>query len=440
MTAIAVIGAQWGDEGKGKIAHLLAQDANMAVRFNGGTNAGHTVVVGEEERPTAKGRVKQVQVSEFKFHLIPSGALHPHCVGVLGGGMVIEPFSLAQEFEQLCQALGQEPQLYISRTAHLILPYHPILERLEGAKSELDTTARGIGPAYQDKAARRGLRMGDLLHPERFVEKLKRNLERLKALYPGDDDLARLKAEPLADKILQAIEPLHERIVDTSQVIHEALAHGQTVVFEGAQGTLLDIDFGTYPYVTSSHATVGGVGVGAGISPRRLDRVIGVLKAFTTRVGAGPFPTEETGEIGERLRGTGAQPWDEFGTTTGRPRRCGWLDLVALKYAVRINDFTDLALMKLDVLSGFEELKVAVAYRCGGELLEEFPQDAETLAECEPVYETLPGWTEDIRRCRSWKELPKNARSYVRLIERTVGVPVSIVSVGRAFEETIWLL
>jgi len=440
MAAIAVIGAQWGDEGKGKIAHLLAQDADMAVRFNGGTNAGHTVVVGEEKKPSAKGRTKRAQASEFKFHLIPSGALHPHCIGVLGGGMVIEPFSLAQEFEQLRQALGQEPQLYISRTAHLILPYHPIVEQLEGAKNEIGTTARGIGPAYQDKVARRGLRMGDLLHPERFVGKLKHNLEWLKALYPGDEELARLQTEPLADEILRAVEPLQGRIVDTSQIVHDALARGQTVIFEGAQGTLLDIDFGTYPYVTSSHATVGGVGVGAGISPKRLDRVIGVLKAYATRVGAGPFPTEETGEVGERLRGTGAQPWDEFGTTTGRPRRCGWLDLVALKYAARVNDFTDLALMKLDVLSGFEELKVAVAYRCGGELLEEFPQDAETLAECEPVYETLPGWSEDIRGCRLWRELPQNARRYVRLIERTVDVPVSIVSVGRAFEETIWLL
>ena len=431
MTAIAVIGAQWGDEGKGKVAHLLAQDADWAVRFNGGTNAGHTVVVGREE--------SEQKETEFKFHLIPSGALHPDCRGVLANGMVIEPFSLAREYEQLRKALGREPRLYVSQAAHLILPYHPIVERLEGAKSELDTTARGIGPAYQDKAARRGLRVGDLLHEGRFLEKLSRNLERLKALYPGEAELQELEAEPLAREILRAVEPLRERVVDASRLLNEALARGETVVFEGAQGTLLDLDFGTYPYVTSSHATVGGVGVGAGVSPRRLDRVIGVLKAYTTRVGAGPFPTEETGEVGERLRGTGARPWDEFGTTTGRPRRCGWLDLVALKYAVRVNDFTELALMKLDVLSGFDEVKAAVAYRCDGQVLEEFPQDAEVLARCEPVYEALPGWSESLRGCRSWRALPRNARGYVRFIEKAVGVPISIVSVGRASEETIWL-
>ncbi len=434
MTAIAVIGAQWGDEGKGKIAHLLAQDADWAVRFNGGTNAGHTVVVGEGEghRTPADGP------SEFKFHLIPSGALHPHCAGVLANGMVIEPFSLAREHEQLQQALGREPRLHISEQAHLILPYHPVVERLEGAKSELDTTARGIGPAYQDKVARRGLRVGDLLHPERFTEKLKRNLERIKALYPGNDELTRLQPEALAREILTVAEAFCSCIGDTVRVLHEALDRGETVLFEGAQGTLLDIDFGTYPYVTSSHATVGGVGVGAGVSPQRLDRVIGVLKAYTTRVGAGPFPTEDTGEVGARLRGTGANPWDEFGTTTGRPRRCGWLDLVALRYAARINDFTELALMKLDVLSGFAELRVAVAYRCDGERIERFPPDAETLRRCEPVYETLPGWREEIRGCRSWRELPKNAQAYVKFIEQAVGVPVALVSVGRSFEETIW--
>ncbi len=432
MTAIAVIGAQWGDEGKGKIAHLLAQDADWAVRFNGGTNAGHTVVVGE-------GQGSQTDSpSEFKFHLIPSGALHPHCAGVLANGMVIEPFSLAQEYEQLKQALGREPRLYISERAHLILPYHPIVERLEGAKSELDTTARGIGPAYQDKVARRGLRVGDLLHPERFCEKLKRNVERLLALYPGNDELARIRPDALADEILRVAEGFRSGITHTAELLHEALDRGETVLFEGAQGTLLDIDFGTYPYVTSSHATVGGVGVGAGVSPRRLDRVIGVLKAYTTRVGAGPFPTEETGKIGERLRGTGANPWDEFGTTTGRPRRCGWLDLVALRYAARINDFTELALMKLDVLTGLKELKVAVAYRCEGETIERFPPDAETLGRCEPIYEALPGWSEDIRGCRTWRELPGNAQEYVKFVEQAVGVPVALISVGRSFEETIW--
>ncbi len=433
MPAIAVLGAQWGDEGKGKIVHLICRDAHMCVRFNGGTNAGHTVVVSHDE-DGPKG-----QPAEFKFHLIPSGALHPHCVGVLGNGMVIEPFSLAQELKQLKQTLGAEPRVYISQNAHLILPYHPIIEKLEGSASELDTTAKGIGPAYQDKVARRGLRAVDLLEPKRFLEKLRRNLERLQILHPDSKPLAQLEAEPLAEEIFKAAEIFQAKIKDTTVLLHQALDEDKRVVFEGAQGTLLDIDFGTYPYVTSSHATIGGIGVGAGVSPRRIERVIGVAKAFTSRVGAGPFPTEEKGPIGERLRGTGANPWDEFGTTTGRPRRCGWLDLVALKYAHRINGFTELALVKLDVLSGFEELKVATAYRYQGELLEDFPMIAETLAECEPLYETLPGWSEDLRGCRRWEELPKNAQRYVRFIEESLEIPVSVVSVGWAFEDTIWV-
>jgi adenylosuccinate synthase len=431
VPGIAVLGAQWGDEGKGKIAHLLSSNADLAVRFNGGTNAGHTVAVANSD----EGRVEE----EFRFHLIPSGALHPHCVGVLGNGMVIEPFSLAEELLQLEKALGSRPKIYISGNAHLILPYHPLVERLEGSQSALDTTARGIGPAYQDKAARRGLRAGDLLKPERFIEKLKDNLERLKGLYPHASELAELEAEPLAERILKAAESFKGAITDTAVLLRRALQEGKRVLFEGAQGTLLDIDFGTYPYVTSSHATIGGIAVGAGVPPQKIERVIGVLKAYTTRVGAGPFPTEEKGPLGERLRGTGANPWDEFGTTTGRPRRCGWLDLVALKYSAQINGFTELALVKLDVFSGFEELKVAVAYRHGGELLEEFPTTTEILSECKPVYETLPGWSEGLRGCRSWEDLPKNARRYVRFIEEHLEVPVSLISVGRTSEETIWL-
>lgn len=441
MPAVAVLGAQWGDEGKGKVAHLLCRDADLAVRFNGGTNAGHTVVftrvkaaVGAEEEPSTG----ELAEGEFKFHLIPSGALHPHCAGVLGNGMVIEPFSLAEELGQLERALDGKPQIYISRNAHLILPYHPIVERLEGSTSELDTTAKGIGPAYQDKVARRGLRAADLLDPMRFLEKLHRNLERLKVLHPDCKGLIELEAQPLAERILEAAEGFKAMITDTGVLLQRALEAGKRVVFEGAQGCLLDIDYGTYPYVTSSHATIGGIGVGAGVSPRLIERVIGVLKAYTTRVGAGPFPTEEKGPLGERLRGSGANPWDEFGTTTGRPRRCGWLDLVALKYAARINGFTELALVKLDVLSGFEEIKVAVAYSYQGERLEEFPAEAEILSECEPIYETLPGWSQDLREMRTWEELPENSRRYVQFIEDHLGVPVSLISVGRAYEETIW--
>lgn len=434
MSGIAVLGAQWGDEGKGKIAHLICRDADMSVRFNGGTNAGHTVVF------TKVNTQSEVQEEgEFKFHLIPSGALYAQCVGVLGNGMVIEPFSLAEELTRLERTLEGEPRVYISQNAHLILPYHPIVERLEGATSELDTTAKGIGPAYQDKIARRGIRVVDLLDPKRFQEKLRRNLERLRMLHPQSKPLAELKAELLAEQILNAVKGIKQSIVETTTLIHNALDEGQRVVFEGAQGCLLDIDFGTYPYVTSSHGTIGGIGVGAGVSPRRIERVIGVAKAFTSRVGAGPFPTEEKGPMGERLRGTGSNPWDEFGTTTGRPRRCGWLDLVALNYSTRINGFTELALVKLDVLSGLEEIKVATAYRYQGKRLEEFPMDTEVLSECEPLYEMLPGWPEGLGRSRAWDDLPRNAQRYVQFIEDHLHVPASILSVGRAFEDTIWL-
>ncbi len=431
MPGIAVIGAQWGDEGKGKIAHRLAREADMAVRFNGGTNAGHTVAVSNAQG--ANGTDER----EFKFHLVPSGALHDGCVGVLGNGMVLEPLSLAQEIQQLREARNDHPEIRISAGAHLILPYHPMVERLEGAQRELDTTAKGIGPAYQDKIARRGLRAAHLRHPEAFVERVTANVELFRSLYPDSEALQNLDARAEAERLLAASEGFVDAITDTIDVVNGALDEDQTVVFEGAQGTLLDVEFGTYPYVTSSYATIGGVGVGAGVSPRRLDRVIGLAKAFTSRVGAGPFPTEETGEVGDRLRGTGENPWDEYGTTTGRPRRCGWLDLVALGYAARLNGFTELALVKLDVLSGLDELKVATAYRHAGQQRATFPNDAKTLEACEPVYETLPGWSEAITRCRSWDELPTNAQRYVGFVEEAIGVPVSIISVGRASDATI---
>ncbi len=436
MAAIAVLGAQWGDEGKGKISHLISENADYSVRFNGGTNAGHTVFVGGTSNGSGSQGILQ-NGSEFKFHLIPSGALHSGCTGVLGNGMVLEPFSLAKEIKELEEALGNNAKILISERAHLILPYHPILEGIEGSKSELDTTAKGIGPAYQDKVARRGLRAADLLNPVAFGERLQRNLESLQSLHPESKPLADLNAKSLAEKILAASESFAGKIGNTGSILHKALETNKNIVFEGAQGCLLDIDFGTYPYVTSSHATIGGIGVGAGVPPNRIERVIGVAKAFTSRVGAGPFPTEETGAIGERLRGTGENPWDEFGTTTGRPRRCGWLDLVALKYAAQINGFTELALVKLDILSGLKELKIATAYQFDGEIFEEFPSQIEILARCQPVYETFPVWAEELRDCRSLKELPKNARSYVKFIEDFLGVPVTILSVGRAFEETI---
>lgn len=414
MPAIAILGAQWGDESKGKLAHLLSKGADLCVRFNGGTNAGHTVVTDGEE---------------IKFHLLPAGSLW-ECTCVLGNGMVIDPFALAEELE-LLQKRGLKPEIYISAAAHLLLPYHRIVERLSGAEEGIGTTGRGIGPAYRDKAERTGLRVGDLLQPEPFRERLARNLEREQKVWES----AELRLDPgeLAAEVLELMEPFLGKITDTARLLNHALDRGKRVIFEGAQGALLDIDFGTYPYVTSSNTTIGGIGVGAGVSPRRVERVIGVVKAYTTRVGAGPFPTEEPGEVGEQLRERGR----EFGATTGRPRRCGWLDLVALRYAQMINGFTELALMKLDVLSGLPELRVATRYRRDGELSEDFPSAAKVLERCEPVYEALPGWEEEIGGCRRFDELPPQARDYVAFIEERLGVPVSIASLGPEAEASI---
>lgn len=434
MPGIAVLGAQWGDEGKGKIAHLVSKDADYCVRFNGGTNAGHTVVFEDGSNGSSGTGSSE---AEFKFHLIPSGAINKGCIGVMGNGMVLEPFSLAKEIKMLRGALGDSAQVRISENAHLILPYHPLIESLEGSESALGTTAKGIGPAYQDKVARRGLRAIDLLDPKRFSEKFARNLYEFKRKFPDSIELDSFETVKITDEILEAAESFKDSITNTIPILHDALDSNKKVVFEGAQACLLDIDFGTYPYVTSSHATIGGISVGAGVPATRLDRIIGITKAFTSRVGAGPFPTEEVGEIGERLRGTGANPWDEFGTTTGRPRRCGWLDLVALKYAARVNGFTELVIVKLDILSGLDEIKVATAYKLDGEVITDFPSQADILERCEPVYETLPSWDEEIRDRRAVEELPPTARSYVKFVEDYVGVPISIISVGRMFEETI---
>ncbi len=418
MPAIAIIGAQWGDEGKGKVAHVLAKDADWVVRFNGGANAGHTVVFGEP--PVT-----------LKLHHLPSGVAYRHVTSVLGQGMVVDIAALAEELTAAEQALGYTPRWLLSRQAHLILPYHRLIERLGGTQKTLGTTARGIGPAYQDKAARQGLRVGDLLRPQAFRERLAQRLEALRRLCPQAPELAAWNADDLAAPLLAWADRWQERLVDPRPLLWQALDAGETVIFEGAQATLLDLDHGTYPYVTSSNPTVGGIGTGAGVPPQRLDEVIGVTKAYTTRVGRGPFPTELTDDQGEALRQAGA----EFGTTTGRPRRCGWLDLVALRYAAQINGFTSLVITKLDVLTGFDSLPVAVAYRCGGRVVETFPSEIETLAECEPVYETLPGWQRDLREVRRLRDLPPEARGYLQFIEEHVGVPVAWASVGPGFDD-----
>ncbi|MCX7750548.1 MAG: adenylosuccinate synthase [Candidatus Bipolaricaulota bacterium] len=394
MPAIAVIGAQWGDEAKGKIVHHLSRGARMCVRFNGGANAGHTV---EDRLGTAR------------LHLVPSGALHPGCLGVLGHGVVLDPWALQEELAALWAQGRPEPALLLSERAHLVLPHHRAREG--EAAGRLGTTRRGIGPAYEDRAARRGLRLADLADPLSVRD----HLARMGTESVGEvaEDLARFYAQ------------FSDRIGDARSAIAAALAARETVVFEGAQGTLLDLDLGTYPYVTSSATTVHGIGWGTGVRVA-LDRVVGVTKAYTTRVGEGPFPTEETGEVGAWLRERGR----EYGATTGRPRRCGWLDLVALRYAHAVNGFTELALTKLDVLAGLDEVKVCVAYRIGGHRTDRFPARAEELAAAEPEYVALPAWEGPLRDVRDWGGLPREAQRFVRWIEEGVGVPVSLVGTG----------
>lgn len=397
-SALAVIGAQWGDEAKGKIVHFLSREADLCVRFNGGPNAGHTVV---DEH------------GEAVLHQVPAGALHPHCLGVLGQGMVLDPWALQEELFALKAQGRPEPKLLLSERIHLILPAHRVREEREGTASRLGTTKKGVGPAYADRVARRGLRLLDLRDPAYAREVL------------AEQGSLDLDPEAILRDLLRFHQEFQGRVGDGRAALAQALAAGEVVVFEGAQGTLLDVDFGTYPYVTSSCTTVHGIPWGTGVWPE-LRAVVGVAKAYTTRVGAGPLPTEIPGDLGLRLRKVGR----EYGATTGRPRRCGWLDLVALRYAHEVNSFTHLALTKLDALSGFPQLQVAVAYRIGGTRVERFPPTALELAEAEPIYETLPGWRADIRGVREFAQLPPEAQAYVRLVEEVVGVPVALIGTG----------
>jgi len=414
MTAAAVIGAQWGDEAKGKITHFLARKADCTVRFNGGPNAGHTV---KDRYGTAK------------LHHIPVGALHEDCAGILAHGMAIDPWILQDELAALESQGRPMPKLGLSERAHLILPHHRLREQVQGSAQRIGTTCRGIGPCYEDRAGRRGLRLGDLTEEEAVRAVLQAGLAELEAAgCDGPYDI---------EKALNELRQFHERargrIGDMRAEVEAALVGGNRVIFEGAQGTLLDLDWGTYPYVTSSSTTVHGVGWGTGIRMERLTEVIGVVKAYTTRVGEGPFPTEDCGAAGEQLRKQG----DEYGTTTGRPRRCGWLDLVALRYACKVNGFTGLALTKLDVLTGFADVKLCVAYRKGAGSGEVFPTGCTELSSVEPVYEALPGWSEDIKSARAQDALPRAARRLLSFVEDYVGVPVTLVGVGPAEEEIV---
>ena len=423
MSTLIVVGVQWGDEGKGKVVDLLSREADIIVRFQGGNNAGHTLVVG--------GKKTIVR-------LIPSGVLHDGKVCVIANGVVVDPEVLVEEIDTLQQQgrLSDPASLKISEIAHLIMPYHKAIdlarERLRG-EGKIGTTGRGIGPTYEDKMARVGIRFVDLLDESVFARKLEHNLEE-KNVYLG----TLLKEQPLAyQQIFDQYRRLRDRlapyVTNTSRYIHEAITAGQKVLFEGAQGTMLDVDHGTYPFVTSSNTIAGAVCTGAGIAPQQLHNVIGISKAYTTRVGSGPFPTEEHGPEGEKLRRDGG----EFGTVTGRPRRCGWFDAVVVRTAALLSGLNAIALTKIDVLSGLSTLRVCTGYTYRGREYDEVPASAHTLEQVTPIYEELPGWTEPLTDIRSLDALPRNARLYVERLEQLVNVPVKMISVGAGREETI---
>jgi adenylosuccinate synthase len=425
MGTVIVVGVQWGDEGKGKIVDILARDADIIVRFGGGNNAGHTLVVGEERTV---------------LHLIPSGVLHQGKICVIANGVVVDPEVLVSELSALRARgyLTNDACLKISDEAHLIMPYHKAIdlarERLRG-KGEIGTTGRGIGPTYEDKMARTGIRFVDLLEEQTFREKLERNLEE-KNIY-----LRSILREPgmefaaIYDAYRRYADRLRGYVTDTALYLHEEIAAGRRILFEGAQGTMLDVDHGTYPYVTSSNTVSGAVCAGAGVGPGTLQSVIGICKAYTTRVGNGPFPTEETGAVGERLREIG----DEFGATTGRPRRCGWFDAVLVRQAARLNGLTGVAITKLDVLTGMDPLRICTAYRAGAERFTRVPASTRVLEQIVPEYEEMPGWTEPLDGARSLSDLPVNARRYVARLEELTATPITMISVGAEREQTIVL-
>lgn len=421
MAAVVLIGSQWGDEGKGKITDFLAEKANVVVRYQGGNNAGHTVVANGEE---------------FKLHLIPSGILYADKTCVIGNGVVLDPKVLLDELDYLAKRGIKTGKLVISSNAQVIMPYHRVLDGLEEearGDHKIGTTKRGIGPAYMDKASRIGIRVIDLLDKDEFAEKLRRNLVEKNNLFVKVYGKEPLKFDEIYETYLGYAERIRTMVTDSSLTIDLSIRNGEKVLFEGAQGTLLDIDHGTYPFVTSSHPIAGGACIGAGVGPTRINRVVGVIKAYTTRVGEGPFPTELLDETGEEMRKNG----HEFGTTTGRARRCGWFDAVIARYAVRVSGISDFAVTKLDVLTGFEKLKICVGYRVGDEIIHEFPQSQKIFNQCQPVYEEMPGWQEDITSARRFEDLPQAAQNYILKIVELSGVPATLVAVGPGREQTI---
>lgn len=423
MSIIALVGTQWGDEGKGKLVDLLAEDAQLVVRYQGGNNAGHTVV--------HKGQ-------EFIFHLMPSGILHPGTLCILGNGVVIDPEALIEEMRILTERGVALSNLRISERAHLIMPYHRLLDELqEQARGDkrIGTTSRGIGPVYVDKVGRCGIRMVDLLEEDSFEELLARNLEEKNLLFEKIYNTKQCGKDEILSDYLGYAEQLKEYISDVSSIIHKAYREGANILFEGAQGTLLDLDEGTYPYVTSSHPIAGGASIGTGIGPTKIDKVVGVAKAYTTRVGEGPFPIEELGPIGQRMREKGR----EYGATTGRPRRCGWFDAVAVRHAVQANGLASIAITKLDILGGLGKIKICTGYRYKGNLIKNFPSSIRIIQECQPVYEEMDGWDDDISQAEIYDDLPDATRRYLARIQELLGVRISIISVGSERGQTIIL-
>ncbi len=424
MPIVIVVGAQWGDEGKGKIVDFLTKKAVIVARYQGGHNAGHTVVINNEK---------------YILHLIPSGILHKNTICIIGNGVVVEPSALIQEINELRKrGIPVSDNLLLSKNAHLIMPYHIALDRANEksrGKKCIGTTGRGIGPAYVDKMGRTGIRVGDLLHPEVFIEKLETNLKHINFLMKNLYKSHGFSARKIFNEYIEYGRKLKKHIADTDIVINNAISKGKNLLLEGAQGTLLDIDHGTYPYVTSSNSIAGGACTGLGVGPTRISKVLGVVKAYTTRVGSGPFPTEITDSIGEDIRTKGG----EFGATTGRPRRCGWLDTVILRHAAMINGFSGIAITKLDILDGLDRIKICTAYRYKGIIYKDFPKEMNVFENCIPVYEEVEGWKRSTLGIKEFSKLPAQAQKYIRKIENLVGVKVNIISTGQKREELILL-
>ena len=421
MSTTVVLGAQWGDEGKGKVTDFFASTADYVVRFQGGNNAGHTIVVGE---------------NKIALSLTPSGVLYPNCTPVIGSGCVVDIGFLKQELEMLNEKNINTDKLAISANAHVVMPYHKLLDELieeSLGENKIGTTKKGIGPCYADKIQRKGIRIQDLLDETNFEIKVRKNIEDVNLTLTKIYDHSPLVVDDILDEFSTYKDIVTNHAADASLLIANAIKNKKTILFEGAQGTLLDIDHGTYPFVTSSNTSSGNAAIGSGVGPKNIDRIVGVTKAYISRVGSGPFLTEQKNEIGDFLIEKGA----EFGVVTGRRRRCGWLDLISLKYSVRVNSLTELFITKLDVLSGLEELKLCVGYKDNDEVITDYPFNQNVLNSAEPVYETFDGWTDDISTVKSFEDLPNNAQSYIKAIEAFIEVPITFISVGPERTENI---